>query len=949
MQSWHIVTATGESKALSPAELKRLADEGQIAPNTLIRRGNDTKAYPAARVKGLFGSSQTESTEDTNSASPPEGKPTAPPPETPASPTANEVPNQHVEAVQPPIPEPGDLVAAAPAVPHVVEPTAIARPRARSKVGLYLGIAFGMILTAGASFGAAFLVNPPRPEKEEQEPNEIHIRELEQLRKQIDKKQLELEAEKSKLEALEGEVNDLKQEKRKLEDKNDQIQDEIESLTASLKELKQWQQVDVVFANPGQQVLGFRSLPNQKVQLALKAEGASTGLIMKAAIKADMPIVPADPTLVRKLYQNVESGHEVTGDLEKQLSGYYGVHEYAPLGRAVEGEWVTFWHKNHHRQVFALFRNVTEDSLSYIGLDGKHETVKREFVLEGTALRGRYETIQHSLDESQLLDYSLMRAAQMLQSPDKRRTAQAVAVAVRIDEIDRSLSETFIDPEVPGLFSSGERFEAEGAAAMMIAGLKAAEFTARMADFRRRQKSIEDGRADARKLEDAVSALEADVYAKLTKMGVKVYEHRSLRRILKQRGVVVGKDQGIDELGREALLTHSLVVDVRSPRFYGDYEVSVRLRDLTTDTLLFAENSRHIEDGLESIARRASSYRQYHLDSGRLALLENEALPALETPPIVGRPKSLKARKQLVYVEEDTPGNVAHFRPLFSFQRRPLPTSGFSESNLISGEGEITRSRAQSETVRYILCRTLQACMPHAGRVLEETDGTAIVAVGKSSGLKQDDSLRVIRYFDDGYQSGVQGSSPGMGQRLPIRVLVTNVHEDGRHCDVQVQETGFEKVWYEQFKLMPGDIVVPAKSRQVVIGFAPPIWADRQNPNPPKAVRERASRFALDLKSTIDLGLKAMMVQVRDLANPFAPEVKNRAAIPRIKRLDSPQAFQLLALREAGATHGIAGELYPDGESYKVVLGIYPLDNPDGVYEALGKIAIRMHPTHLPE
>ncbi len=51
---WYVMLDNSEQGPLNPRDIKQLVDQGQILPDTLIRRGDMASMVPAAKVKGLF-------------------------------------------------------------------------------------------------------------------------------------------------------------------------------------------------------------------------------------------------------------------------------------------------------------------------------------------------------------------------------------------------------------------------------------------------------------------------------------------------------------------------------------------------------------------------------------------------------------------------------------------------------------------------------------------------------------------------------------------------------------------------------------------------------------------------------------------------------------------------------------------------------------------------------
>ena len=54
MPKWFVQQEQSESNALTDAELKQWADEGRIAPTTVLRLKGKAGTFTAAEVNGLF-------------------------------------------------------------------------------------------------------------------------------------------------------------------------------------------------------------------------------------------------------------------------------------------------------------------------------------------------------------------------------------------------------------------------------------------------------------------------------------------------------------------------------------------------------------------------------------------------------------------------------------------------------------------------------------------------------------------------------------------------------------------------------------------------------------------------------------------------------------------------------------------------------------------------------
>ncbi|MEO8497781.1 MAG: EscU/YscU/HrcU family type III secretion system export apparatus switch protein, partial [Planctomycetota bacterium] len=598
------------------------------------------------------------------------------------------------------------------------------------------------------------------------------------------------ESQKRELKKLEEDIDELKSEKRAIETENDSLRREKEKLKQEVKglislrdEILPWRHdATFVMLNPTEYALGIVQTPEGTFRVTRKAKGIMANAAKAAASGVNIPTIGMNPELTRRIYNRVEEGDLLPSDLAGEVGKYWKPHRYGIVSADDGGEFVVFRDVKLNKSRIGFVDEITESQLTMFGLSGGKETVPRARIEPGSARRGTGEEILASLADSDFLDYCLLRVVQHLQT-DAAASKRRVAMNVQCDLDSQNVD--YIRVALGSL------------------------------QFERRSTP---GRSD---LGNVAKYVEDEIYAKLSKASNKedyfeLREREQLDQIVKElflpeilfsrllqlAGIEVPPEVAVPMLGLAYALktprimqlagaTHILSVDLKPPLGSGEYHISVRLVEVATSNVVFAE---------QGDRSYVCPSEMYFLQSGTLfevkfkndGAVQNTTLeqPQLAPRGRIGRP--IDSADGLMLFERRSDEGV-FYRTLYGRDLLFAPVQNVSQTRRIDKNNKPNPLDHQ----RYALWLAAQTVMPPSGFVTgtDPTRAQADVSIGGSSKLAKDDLLKVVRP-----QSKSEAMLP-----LATELVVTSVGQTG--SVVAVRKSGMEKLFPAESYLQPGDIV----------------------------------------------------------------------------------------------------------------------------------------------
>ncbi len=935
MSSWFVATEGEPKGPFTPSQLRQLAATGRIGRETLICPAGTENWVKAGQAKGLFPALEPA---DVATSAPALASNSVLSSVADAATSVSPVPLA-VQPVEPTVP--GDDLSP-------VENNGIHLQNRSEQIGssrsslrwLYWSSAVMAIVAASVVMTIMAVRSNETPKPDDASGPPVVARKPEAA--------AESSETRKDIERLEKEYDELKKSVKQLRDENDRLSDEkkeleknIQQLTVSWNELRQWRSVDVVMINPSHVAVGLRTEAAGALIVDRIANGAVTPQAIAVALNAGIPFISADPQLTREVASRFAVGHTISGDHEQRVRRYWKNHRLIETQQSDAVEWVAFSNQASRSHQIGIFLNADAEQMTYITPNGEERSVRRQDILAGSAAKGDMDTIIRSLDEHLFLDQCMMRVAQKIQASSSGVSTHALGIEVSVEQPDRQLSSQLLDLEWPEIPDDFPRW------------FRGGYFFANFLHILHQNDQVADERRRLKILEDATNYLEDELHKKLSSMGVIALDRSALGYLTEARECArYGSSLG--DYAHNATLSHALIVTVKAPVRGGRYHLGVRLLDARSGAVLFAENADRIDESVQDVVCRSGGHREYHFDSGRLAVITTKDLPPsdfhpVESPPLVQQTRTgnTSSRSQLVYVESDESDYSLQYRSLFTKRRYTAKQSDFASIKYVSTADDVPRP----DLFRYLVCRAVSRTLPSGGRIKKVDGNRVVVSIGRDGGVVEGDTLRVTRYFDNDYRQVIdelQGQESE--ELLPIRLTVATVHE--HYCDAIVSNSGFENIWPEDYQLREGDIVIPAHRQRVSVGVLPFIWMDpdrdtslaqsvRQGRKLPGVVLQRAGNFSINLCDELSESFAGLGLSTTVLANGLNP---------RGEQNESLHARQLRSIQEQGATHAVGGFVQPVTDtSYRVRMAIVSLNKPEARLELTDTMDFKMSDGNIPD
>ena len=897
-------------------DLLEYARDGIIYPESILRPANSSQEYRADRFSELKQQF-------------PQQSPVAPPPQqqqsvAPLPPQQSPVvPPQQVKEAAPPTAVQSSPVSA-PVVP--AHPSAVSQPPAapqQSRNTLWIGLG-GLLLLflLGATGATAYTMGRSNPYEESIREQEKKVDSIQETLKELQGEKQEIE---KSIEKLDSDVDEKQEQLRQIEDdeqdtirRKKKLEGEIINLISLNDELMEWQKAEFALLEPGVRAVALNHVNDEFYVIDTSADQQifdldgftvpKMELITQTLAKGKVPSVITDPKLVRDVERVVEKGGNVPESLKERVTEYWKPHQYLPIPQDKELEFVSFIDKQSDLRRVGLFAAAKKDSLEMFSAQGKLETISRADVLPGSIWKGTKKELMHSLDDRYFIDFCIFEIAHQLQLFSSEPSLQTLVIQVRLDEIERE------EVELPPLMEWGT---IEGGGVLGV--LLAYSIANRQMNAREKERAEAKAKlAKLRKLEDIVAYLEDEMYARVVKMGVTTLERENRDFLIQQRNLNDGQTTPtLESIGSQIFATHALIIEVKPPRKTGLFHASVRLVDLYSEKILFADE-----------ADRKPDYRPkagtFHLDSGELTVVETRdpKFKPLEKPLQIPRsiPRGEGAlREHLVYLEPSPPEKrEVVYRSLFDPLSRKVSNDAIDKLTPISRNIRIPFH----DSLRFVICEISKRTRDIGGRILsitgeERNVKTTEISLGRQHGIKAGMRLRMFRDL------GVNQSETGTGtvQKLipiPFHLRITDVNSG--KSTAEVVQSGMEKDWTPEFTIQTGDIAVSDSHRHSLLyvekyipgGISPEVYKSRQVS---KAVVDRdCGILATRFMGTLRQGLKNLGIPMTDKkANSITHLLETKVSILKYKPWTLGFTMNL-------KTRGSDGQLSKVEKSFQFVL-----------------------------
>jgi hypothetical protein len=797
---------------MSAKDLCDLARAKRIHPTTLVTKSGSPKWFEAGRVDGLF--------------TPAVSAATAPPSPLLAVPSIPKVPasDPFLDLSSGSVPALGALDAHAAVMPG--KPVRISMPLVIGGVAVgvlaaAVGI-FAMVHSGGDGRGAS---GGPAPVLQTIVPAPAISSATPATTAKEESKEGDVAAEK---ERLTREVEDLRREKESL-------QRDLHNLGARLEQLKKWRDVRFVLLNPTRTAVGIQENDKRRFRVVTKAQGDDARAAIAVAAKNSIPRIADEPSLTRRIYQEVEVNGDLTDQMASEVRKYWKIHRYAPFKPDETPTFVAYNDLTTSRERLGFYVGSSAEGLELQPLGPSIEKVQRANIQPGTARKASGEAILSVLSDVDFVDYCILNIAQRVGNKDEQERHVDIAVSVKLDvrrealQFSRTTDNSWDDDYLEYLH----------------------RLTGRVIPPDSRKQPI-------RVLREAGKALEDELYAKLVKVGLPVVEREEIgavlseRRLAKEGGSIkkdrFDEDEGEKveaasgdfephEYGKLVCATHVVNAEIRPPtQENGDYGLSIRLLDVDSGRVLWAGTG-------DRDKLRPKVTTQYLLQSGKLAVvtLAKEAAPVefqgVEQPMVMEPWKSASKtpnREFIVHVEGIDDPKTFEYRTLFGKLTRRAPRTSIEKIDYIRDARDV--KRYLPDQLRCSVWRVAKALLPPAGLIQRRGDGQMIVSIGRAAGVSQETKFRVFH------------PTESADSILPVDLAVSQLHDDS--CDiVPLVETSLTPVWPSTSTVAPNDIAVMQNVPLKTVAIAAPALTPPHPDVARKWLRKPGQQVAMPAKT----------------------------------------------------------------------------------------------------
>jgi hypothetical protein len=590
-----------------------------------------------------------------------------------------------------------------------------------------------------------------------------HERRLEQLRKEQDVIQRELDLAESRGASLQEELVRLKGKKEELKDKNQMIQE--------------WKDATFLVASD-RMAYAIHAGSGDQFRLLAKEDLKRSEYVQRVAHRFSIPLVRPNDSAIDANCLNVGKGAIFPAAATKILQEYWKIRRYLPIGASDEKSMLVFRDLETMQHRVGYLLGIQNDRFEFVSLTGKTELISRDRVESGSSRVGTYQELLVE-PEVNMLDVAALEIAKHLSSSRAVPSYQLVTVSVDVDELKESvlLSRQIDDSYNDHVLDLISRLNGE----------------AYVPDQRK------EGARILRRYRDV---LHDQLSHRLVEIGVPVGNREDLEVLRTERNL--GQSTDFDQR-RYSLMTsasHTVTAKVGKPEAGGRFRVSIRLNDVNNGLTLLEF---HAEEG-----RTAEGFpTEYFVNSGSPVLLTDRnateknnrgvphrlVMPSLETPSFDSRLG--------VFAKID---GSNYFYDLFS-------TKGFKiEGERFTGNRDTTPgSLPDHQKFRWLTWEIAKAALPSAGRVRSIDDDRLEINLGSNHGLQPGSVLRVIRPQEADYQR----TNP----ILPFELKADTVQPNS--AIAVMQKDGFSQLWPEM-SIQLDDIVLPRGLMQPVIKIESP-------------------------------------------------------------------------------------------------------------------------------
>lgn len=566
--------------------------------------------------------------------------------------------------------------------------------------------------------------------------------------------------------------------KTDLEDRVSKQRAEQQELLAKKAVIDKWRHTSFVLLS-NRTAVGISADRSSEFKLETVAHFPDSEYVAKIAQHFSIPSIVQDDRLTESLGMSL-IGTSIPKDLAKSLSKYWCTHKYVPVGKHDDGKLVVFRDMETNNSRVGFLVSTKANALEFQPVGSRPETIARNRIQSGTARTGSALRLA-SEPEVDLLDLCALRIAQKMECDENVPSFQAVAVHVKVDDLEeamklsKQLDETWNDRYFDFLARSTNTI-----------------FTP---DQRKEPTRV------LRRFRDVV---EDEMRSRLGRLGLPLVEREELDTVIGERELAETKHFDQRRYTKLTSASHAVLVEVGKPTNGGVFRVDVRLTDVGSGNILFEDTG----DLGRPVATIASNY---FVQSGELALLS----PIDASTNVTGRKqKPLRltsfhgapADGRLVLFEKANASNISYF-DLFDDARQVASREGAKLSRVSSFD-----TIPRDEKLRWLTWQILKSSLPTAGKVQSVGAESVVFNIGSNHGVRKGDQFQLIRQATD--------SNNRTRIVLPFELKADVVGPN--QTSGYLAESDLSQLW-DDFELQEGDLVVRQGAPDCAILVAPPV------------------------------------------------------------------------------------------------------------------------------
>ena len=546
---------------------------------------------------------------------------------------------------------------------------------------------------------------------------------------------------------------------------------------------------DFLVIQPQTFSIGVREVSSGQFEVIARASGRLALSADRLAYSAGIQRI-RDNRLARDLWMQSEVAKTLPGKLSQRLSAYWKPRLYVPEEAT---DMVAFHDLRRGKHRIGYYLKHDNATVHFVGLSSRPEVAPRTHIAVGSAQYGQPEELLEQDNRFDFIDYCLLQVAKKLSSPDEA-THHRLAIHTKIDLSNATWSRTANAP------SSGPVYQ----------------FLSRVLSSNGTVRPSTDHFKVVR------NALEDDLYAKLSNLGVSIVERESIQELLAEQNLAGWNKSHrfIDQLlgrknpfGQLLYATHVLYMELGDAADPGAIRFSARLVDSYSGEVVWAKTC-------ERPVYASSTTQQHLLTSGKVVLVNPKKNPSRDLHHPLRMPLSRAEHDlqltRLVCLEGSLNDPMLRMRDLFEPVTTTFSTGMFSPKAIM--EVRNVDQVPWEHRFRYIVWRVSQALLPPAGRVSDCGERQATISLIRANSLtSRGQPLSASR--PEPNQQDL--SAPVRLRELPVRLTVTEVSPNG--LQVSWADPRVQTLWTSGAPLAVGDIVMRPHPQVPIVRVETPV------------------------------------------------------------------------------------------------------------------------------